>query len=92
MKLGKYIHNDQIKLDIKAKNRRTVLSKLVNILSEKYHFSDNEKIVDLLIKREESLSTGIGRGVALPHIHSEDKRNICLEMNVQLYFGEYFFT
>lgn len=72
MKLDEYLHKDQIDLDVKAKDKRDVLEKLVALLSKKYNLNNEEEIVSQLLEREGLGSTGLGEGIALPHIRSDD--------------------
>ena len=72
MKLEKYIYEDHIKLDLKAKHKREVIEKLVSLLARKHALKDVEKIVQLLMEREELGSTGLGEGIAIPHVRDDE--------------------
>jgi mannitol/fructose-specific phosphotransferase system IIA component (Ntr-type) len=65
MKLTDFLTTDSIDLDLKAENKDEVLQRLVSLLpiSEKTW----ETLVKMLKKRERLGSTGIGKGVAIPH-------------------------
>jgi mannitol/fructose-specific phosphotransferase system IIA component (Ntr-type) len=53
-----------IQLDVSAKKKKDVLRELVCCIRKD---KDSEILVSTLLKREELGSTGIGKGVAIPH-------------------------
>ena len=65
MKLTDFLTIDSIDLDLQAKTKDEVLQRLVSLLpiSEKTW----DTLVKMLKKRERLGSTGIGKGVAIPH-------------------------
>lgn len=73
MKLGELLRNDLIRLDLEAANKWEAIEKMVNILVEGREITqaDREKILEAVLAREKSMSTGIGKGVAIPHATSD---------------------
>ncbi len=69
MKCNDFIVKDAIVTDLQATNKKEVLAELVQALvkSGRLNDSDSELVVEALLKRESLGSTGIGRGVAVPH-------------------------
>ncbi len=69
MKFADFIKIDSIKADLQAGDKRGVIEELVGGLVDAGAISSDEKesIVEAIMKREELGSTGIGRGVAVPH-------------------------
>lgn len=67
MKLVEFFAQDEIDLDLKAQTKEEALRELVDLLGvgEK-----SEELFSLLKKRENLGSTGIGKGVAIPHCRS----------------------
>lgn len=68
MELREFFSEDVINLDLKAETKDEVLKELISMLKlpEK-----SEGILYKMIKRRENLgSTGIGRGIAIPHCRS----------------------
>jgi mannitol/fructose-specific phosphotransferase system IIA component (Ntr-type) len=65
MKLTDFLTSDSIDLDLQASSKDEVLQRLVSLLpiSEKTW----DTLVKMLKKRERLGSTGIGKGVAIPH-------------------------
>ncbi len=69
MKLTDFIVEDAIITEIKATNKEAVIREMVSSLkdAQKINTKDVENIIKSLMKREELGSTGIGKGVAVPH-------------------------
>ncbi|MEJ2719575.1 MAG: PTS sugar transporter subunit IIA, partial [bacterium] len=53
--------------DLKATDKRGVLAEMVDCISHKLDFKDQDLLLDMLMNRESLGSTAIGKGVAFPH-------------------------
>ncbi len=62
-----YISENRITF-LKANTKEGVIEELVRISEEDGKVEDPSVIIDKLLKREEIVSTGIGFGVAIPHV------------------------
>ena len=69
MKFADFVCQEAIRAELAADDKESVIRELVAALVEagKVSETDKEDIVKAIIKREELGSTGIGRGVAVPH-------------------------
>jgi mannitol/fructose-specific phosphotransferase system IIA component (Ntr-type) len=69
MNFSDFIEVNAIRADLKAEDKETVIEELVESLVQSGGVRPEDKmgIVDAVMKREELGSTGIGRGVAVPH-------------------------
>lgn len=69
MKFADFISNNAIRADLHSVDKETVIGELVQSLLEAGEVTAEEKedIVAAILRREELGSTGIGRGVAVPH-------------------------
>ncbi|MCF6147779.1 MAG: PTS transporter subunit EIIA [Candidatus Kuenenia sp.] len=78
MKLTDFIVSEAIITDIKATEKEAVIKEMVCALrdAEKIGDEDVVKVIESLMKREELGSTGIGKGVAVPHTKHESIKNI----------------
>lgn len=65
--LSSLLKVERINLNLKAKKKLDVLKELVAMIKTG---EEAEQIVQRLVEREELGSTGIGRGIALPHSRS----------------------
>ena len=68
MELREFFSEDGIQLDLKGTSKDDVLKELIGLL----HLDDkSEGMLFKMLKRRENLgSTGIGRGIAIPHCRS----------------------
>jgi fructose-specific phosphotransferase system IIA component len=69
MKFSDFICREAIRTNLEADEKQTVIRAMASSLLEagKIQQKDYESIVEAILKREELGSTGIGRGVAVPH-------------------------
>lgn len=69
MKFADFVNNDAIQSDLQSTEKESVIRELVASLVKagKLSGTDEENIVQAVLKREELGSTGIGRGIAVPH-------------------------
>ncbi len=69
MKFADFIRVDAIKAGLQAEDKEAVIHELVASLVDSNDLDESEldSIVQAIMKREELGSTGIGRGVAVPH-------------------------
>ncbi|MFT7638505.1 MAG: fructose-specific phosphotransferase system IIA component [Pirellulaceae bacterium] len=69
MKFSEFVNLDAIQADLKADDKEGVIAELVDSLIAANTIGSDERdsIIKAIMKREELGSTGIGRGVAVPH-------------------------
>ena len=69
MKLSEILSQHQIKLNLDAEDKIEAIEELVDLLISEHEvsLSDRDTILDVVLKRESSISTGIGENVAIPH-------------------------
>jgi mannitol/fructose-specific phosphotransferase system IIA component (Ntr-type) len=72
MTLGSLLSVDQIVPEMKATERWAAIVELIDLLVQKNRVrpSDRDSILAALRQREETMSTGIGFGIAIPHASS----------------------
>lgn len=73
MKLSDIVCFSAIVPELEAKDRNGAIRELVNLLHQADCLGecDPEKLIRAIIQRENEASTGMGKGVALPHIKAE---------------------
>ena len=67
MKITDLLKKDAIDLNVKASSKREVIEKAVKLMEHNDNIKDKQKYLELVIKREEEGSTGVGEGIAIPH-------------------------
>src|SRR5437660_6289677 len=79
MRMTDFVVRDAIVPEVAAGNKEGVIRELVEALRGAGYFkgADPEDIIRAILKREQIASTGIGRGVAIPHAkHNSAERLI----------------
>ena len=83
IKITDYITEDLIDLDLKSKNREGILIELSELLEKSPNVTGEEKdIYKALVDREKLGSTGIGKGVAIPHAKTESAIGLTVAFGV----------
>ncbi len=76
MHIRDFLSADAVTLDLQAGNKDSVLPELVALL--KTPPRSEETLLRLLRRREEHGSTGVGRGLAIPHCRSTEVQRVRL--------------
>ena len=73
MNLGDILGPEQIVSDMKATNRWEAIDELIDVLvrSGKIRAENREHVTAVVRKRENSMSTGIGFGIGIPHASTD---------------------
>ena len=73
MDLVDILTKDQILTDLRATNRWEVIDELINnlVATGKIQAQHRDAIVGVVRKREQSMSTGIGFGIGIPHASTD---------------------
>ena len=66
------LEESTIKLELEARKKHDALRELVELLHSAGKIGDPEAALSGLIEREKLTSTGIGSGIAIPHLLSPD--------------------
>lgn len=67
MKLYQLIKSHSVRLTLEAKDKSDVLDELVDILKDDSRVTNLTKVRSAVQDREKITSTGVGKGVAVPH-------------------------
>lgn len=71
VKITDYMSEELISLNLKSKNKEEVLVELSELMSKSKNVADRSAIYKALVEREKLGSTGIGKGVAIPHAKTD---------------------
>jgi fructose-specific phosphotransferase system IIA component len=75
MKISDILNIESIKIGLKVESKRELLNQMVSLAEKSKKLLDREEVLAEVIEREKIMSTGVGKGVALPHA----KTNAVLE-------------
>ncbi|HUV41602.1 MAG TPA: PTS sugar transporter subunit IIA [Sedimentisphaerales bacterium] len=56
-----------VKVPLEGKDKRSVIAELVNLLDTDGRLQDKNAVLQAVFMREQTRSTGIGSGIAIPH-------------------------
>lgn len=70
MNINALINEDLIKLSLESTSKEAVIKELVMILHEQKRIESIDEIYEAVMARENHSSTGIGFGIAIPHVKS----------------------
>ena len=67
MRLTEILKPTNIKVPLQAKVKNEAIAELVNMLAANGEVTDPKKVLDSVLDREATRTTGIGNGLAIPH-------------------------
>src|SRR5438034_6200858 len=67
MRLTEILKPQNIKIPLDAKTKTEAIGELVNVLAASGDIADSKKVLDAVLEREATRTTGIGNGLAIPH-------------------------
>src|SRR5258708_14567964 len=67
MRLTEVLKPENIKIPLEATNKTAAIAELVNVLAKNGDILDAKKVLDAVLERESTRTTGIGNGLAIPH-------------------------
>lgn len=70
IKLSRIIHPSLIILDLPSGGKVNILKELITPLVKLGYINEPKKYLDLLIEREQMVSTALSNGIAVPHIRN----------------------
>ena len=82
MELSKILHTGLIEYPLIASTKEDVISVLIERLYKSSDLNDSEEAKRAVLDREKLMSTGIGRGVALPHAKASNIEDVLVSIGV----------
>jgi fructose-specific phosphotransferase system IIA component len=67
MRLIEILKPENIKVPLESSNKNDAIAELVNLLAKNSQVADAKKVLDAVLERESTRTTGIGNGLAIPH-------------------------
>jgi nitrogen PTS system EIIA component len=67
MKIWKYLSGHKIFLDIPVENKENLIRFIAKIPEKSGYEASSDEVARRLMNREKTMSTGIGKGIAIPH-------------------------
>lgn len=67
MNLTKILQSSCVRVPLKGKDKKGIITELVDVLAENELLLDRDAVLEAVLMREQTRSTGIGSGIAIPH-------------------------
>ena len=67
MRLTEILKPENIKVPLEGVAKNDAIAELVNLLAKNGEVTDAKKVLDAVLERESTRTTGIGNGLAIPH-------------------------
>jgi fructose PTS system EIIBC or EIIC component len=76
MKISDILTEDVLETRLEAKDKTEAINKMVDLANRSGKITDLEKVRTIVFEREKLVSTGVGKGFAIPHGKSDDIKDI----------------
>ena len=77
VEIYKYMSADRI-IDIQSNTKDAALRELADVISTSDKVTEKENFIRKILEREKLMSTGIGYGIAIPHIRDESIKDFVI--------------
>ena len=67
MRLSEILKPQNIKVPVMAKGKTDAIAELIKLLADNGEVADPRKVMESVLEREATRTTGIGNGLAIPH-------------------------
>lgn len=71
MKVSEYLQEEFCIIDLKSKDKEGAIKEIIDTLDKSSKVSNKKKLIKDVLEREKLGSTGIGKGIAIPHARTE---------------------
>ena len=82
MNLTQILQPGCVRVPLEGRDRQAVITELVDLLNEKGLLLDKKIVLDAVLMREQTRSTGIGAGIALPHGKCKGVRELVMAIGI----------
>jgi fructose-specific phosphotransferase system IIA component len=82
MILTRILQSSCVKVPLKSTDKRSAITELVNVLDANKLLSDKDAALQAVFAREQTKSTGIGSGVAIPHGKCRAVRELAMAIGI----------
>lgn len=82
MKLVEILPIENIKVPLESKSKDDIITEMVDIISFSNPLIDKKTVLKSVLDREKTMSTGIGKGIAIPHAKSNGVTEITTALGI----------
>lgn len=80
MKIKELLNKESIAIKVKISSKREILEYLLDLAIKSGKVTDRSTVLNDLLEREKVLSTGIGKGIAMPHCKTKGISNFVISV------------
>ena len=81
--MTRYLNKDCISVDLKGSTKDEILEELLSLLCQSGNIEDREMVLNALKEREATMSTGLEKGIAIPHAKTNGVRETCVAIGLK---------
>ncbi len=81
--VDRYLDPGCVEINLKGTTKAEIISELVDVLARCGRVSDTSQLVQDVLERERSLSTGMSDGIAIPHARSASVKSVCFALGIK---------
>lgn len=81
--MTRYLNKDCISVDLKGSTKDEILEELLSLLCRSGNIEDREMVLNALKERESTMSTGLEKGIAIPHAKTNGVRETCVAIGLK---------
>jgi mannitol/fructose-specific phosphotransferase system IIA component (Ntr-type) len=89
MKLSDYLTPSLIKIGLESEEKEELFEEMVQVFIDQGLLTDRAAALTAILEREEKMSTGIAKWLALPHGKIEEAKGLLIAMGTSEYGIEY---
>ncbi|MGE4285417.1 MAG: PTS sugar transporter subunit IIA [Phycisphaerae bacterium] len=82
MQISQILKQTSVIVPLKSNNKEEVITELIDRLSENGLITDRDEVLDAVMTREMTRSTGIGQGIAIPHGKSKSVSDLTMAVGI----------
>ena len=82
MILTQILQPNCVKVPVESKDKEAVITELVDLLDANGLLSDRDAVLDAVLTRERTRSTGTGSGIAIPHGKSNAVKELVMAIGI----------
>lgn len=71
MEVNEFINENLIKMKLESDNKDSVIKEMIEIMAKNDVITNKEEVIKKAMEREAKGTTGVGKGVAIPHVKSD---------------------
>jgi len=82
MVLSQILRPNCIKVPLQSKDKQSAITELVDLLNDNGMLTSKDEALEAILTREQTRSTGIGSGIALPHGKCKAVRELVMALGI----------